>query len=46
LTDGRTAIRFKPLGIVCGDCHSPHGSRKQRGPFRPLSKGNLERKRR
>lgn len=25
LTDGRTAVRYKPLGTECGDCHDPRG---------------------
>jgi hypothetical protein len=28
LRDGRTAIRYKPLGTQCGDCHVPRGSRR------------------
>ena len=28
LSDGRTATRYKPLGIQCGDCHVPRGPRQ------------------
>ncbi|MBI2932726.1 MAG: hypothetical protein HYY16_13850 [Planctomycetes bacterium] len=27
---GGTAIRYKPLGILCGDCHAPRGPREGR----------------
>lgn len=30
LTSGRTAIRYKPLGTDCGDCHVPVGPRGPR----------------
>lgn len=34
LPGGGAAIRYKPLGISCGDCHDPRGgTRRSRDPF-------------
>lgn len=27
LPDGSTAVRYKPLGVNCGDCHDPRGAK-------------------
>jgi hypothetical protein len=29
VADGVTAIRYKPLGTACGDCHDPRGGRSR-----------------